>query len=760
MKIFGQLENVSFEQLATDPATNTQGRFWENTTSLRLMHDNGVEKRALFRNDQKFIIGNSGTPAENVRVHRAGAGIIQDVLGNDVTAEGTISTTLAQRSTRLENYIDASLPVVGNIGRQVFITDQKVIGIDDGSVFRKVIPELSANDATSGTTVTLAAVFTSVVRLTGAFSTMEMIPAGFNSQHVTLINRTGTDVVVSNDSGATPANRIYTGTAANLVLKTNSALTLKYDTTTLRWQVIGQAAGAGAGGGGVPNSAIQTVVAGYTILVTDDVILADSSDGAVPLTLPTAAGNLGKRILIEKIGSRQNNIVSLIGTVDGIVNPELWALGSRVEIISNGAVWKTISDPNGSLVFSPLVGPNASALVVIAGATSTANVSLETLSASSATVIDNIVVKTGTVVLLKNQSAPEENGLYLVPATNITIAATATGNEDISTLQNGSVVNATVVSTGQLVSLRFQTVSTENGIYVIGATAGTTVRDTSQRYSTYTTPASLKDLMVFSDWYNFPSGAVANSPTESSASHTNDLKFWKQTNDNLTTFTGAVYSNASITQTIKVPLNAREVEFEIIPFGGAGAGGNTTRGGASGCAALPFSVKRSVLGGETITITMPLGSVPGTGRTGAAGTIAAASTIAFSNGLPTISIANAAAALATGAATTTTASLAGGPLFTQSNANNSAINGASYFASPGAVGVGGVRAGGAGAAGIGSGGDGGDGSAAANFLGTPGVLQSTSQWGSGGGGGGSGPASGRPGRGGFSAPGLIRMTWS
>lgn len=758
MKIFGMIEDVALEQLSSDPVTNTQGRFWENTTTARIMHDSGVEKRALFRNDQKFIIGNSGTPAENVRVHRGGSGLIEDVLGNDTTAEGVEATILAERASRLQNKTFALLPAIGNIGRNIFVTDEKVVAVDDGSSWRKIIPELSANDATSGTTVTLAAVSSSVVRLTGAFSTAEMIPAGWDSQHVTLLNRTGTDVVISNDSGATPANRILTGTGANLVLKTNSALTLKYDATTLRWQVVGQAAGAGAGGGGVPNSAVVTASSAYTILVTDDIVFGDTSLGAVPLTLPTAAGNLGKRLLIEKIGNRQNNPLSLIGTVDGVVNPELWALNSYVEIVSDGAAWKTLSSANGSISICPLTGPNATNLVVVVAAVSTANVSLETLSAASATVIDNIIVKTGTLVLLKNQSAPEENGLYVVPATNITISATAIANEDISLIANGSVVNATVVATGQRISLRFQSISSENGIYVVGATPGTTVRDTSMRALAYTTPASLKDLVMYSDWYNDQSVTLANRPTESSASHANDRLFWKQTNDNLTTFTGAVFSTANISYAVKVPLGVREVELEIIPFGGAGAGGTNARGGAGGCGALPITVKRSVVAGETITVTMPLGSVPGTGRTGSAGTIAPASTIAFSNGLPTITVTNASAALATGLGTSTPASVVGGPLFTASGANNAGGAG-SYFSSGGLQGTGGAAAGGGGGAGIGVGGYGGNGSAAANFLGTPGTLQATSQHGSGGGGGGQGPASGRPGRGGFSAPGQIRLKW-
>lgn len=754
MKLFGQLEDVAFEQLSADPGVQVQGRFFDNTTQGKTKVGNGVNYRAFIKNDAKAIFGNDASEANNIRIHKSISGVLQLVHGDDTTTEGTSATLFSQLSLRLQNGLNTALPANGNEGRPLWLTDQKVFAIDDFVAWRRVIPEIAANDATSGTTVSLAAVTTSVVRLTGSFSSVEMIPAGFDSQHVTLINRTGTDVVLSNESGATPANRIFTGTSANLVLKLNSALTLKYDITTSRWQVIGQAAGAGAGGGGVPNSSIQTVTGAYTILVTDDVILADSSLGAVPVTLPTPAGNLGKRLLVEKIGNRQNNAVTLVGTVNGIVNPELWALDSKIEIISTGSAWKTVTPANGVCFFAPLA--TATTAILSVGSVSTANVSLETLSAASATVIDNITQKTNAVVLLKNQSAAEENGFYTVPATNIVIAATATGNENIATLANGSVVNAHVCSTGEKVSLRFQTTASENGIYVIGATPGTTVRDTSQRHSSYTTSDTLKDVLAYADFYNFPT-TFANLLTESIASHTNDLKFWKQTNDNLTSFATATYSNSALSFTVKAPPNASMVTIEICPFGGAGAGATTARGGAAGSGALPIIFQRSIAGGASIVLSIPLGSVPGTGKTGTGGTSVSIS-VTVPN-IPALTVVGAASAAATGVATVSPVSAIGGPLFSNGGANNG-VGANTYFATGGPVGTGGALAGGGGGAGDGLGAQGGNGANSAQFLGTPGVLQATSSWGSGGGGGGSGPASGRPGRGGFSAPGFVRLTWS
>ena len=105
----------------------------------------------------------------------------------------------------------------------------------------------SANDSATGANVTLSSVQSSIVRLTNAsLLSIDMIPAGFSGQKFILINATGVDVDVLNDTGATLANRILTGTGLPITLEPDSNLWLTYDATSLRWRVVG---GSGAGGG-------------------------------------------------------------------------------------------------------------------------------------------------------------------------------------------------------------------------------------------------------------------------------------------------------------------------------------------------------------------------------------------------------------------------------------------------------------------------------------------------------------------------------
>lgn len=776
MKVFGQLESASLEQLSSDPAAAVAGRIYDNTTTVRVMHDNGSNKRALFRNDEKIIVGNDGTAANNVRVHKSVGAVIQDVPGSDTTLDGVAATSLAQRSVRNENQINSGLPANGNAGRNVYVTDQQVQAVDDGSNWRRLVPQFTTNDATTGSTVTLAAVTASVIRLTGAISTLQMIPAGFNAQPVTLINRTGSDFVVSNASGATPANQILTGTAANLTFKNNSSLQLYYDSTTQKWQVVGQAAGAGSGTPGLPNSSFILISGsesgtGYTALSTDDVILCDVSLGIVNVTLPNASGNLGKRLLFEKVGTRALNALTITGSLKAangsiLASEIIWANNAPYEIISDGSNWIPCSPACGAVVIKPLMNTPFNV-----AAASTGNVSLETLQNN--TVIDNVQVKTGNAILLKNQTALEENGVYVVPASALTIAATANANVNIATLANGSTVPTSggpvFVSTGQLVSLRFQSTASENGIYVVGATAGTSIRDTSQRHASYLTAVTLSGLIVFADWFNYPTGltTTASSPTESVASHSFDRTLIAQTNYNITSFTGSVWSVSNPVYNVRVPINATAMELEILPFGGAGSGGlNNSRGGGGGNGAFPASFKRVVgaTAGGSVQITMPLGTKPGSGGTAGAGTSAHILAVDTTNGSFNMTAPGGNSGQATGSGGALGGTSGTIDINTQGNIFKYSLSGGngvstsqSFWAAGGTVGSGGASGGGAGGPGIAAGSSGGNQSGIANGLGGQG---GDGLPGSGGGGGGNAPPTGRAGRGGFGGIGYVILRWS
>ena len=137
-KFYGELQQATFEHLSSDPSGSVSGRFWLNTTEDRIKSDNGSNKRAILRNDTKLVVGNHATAANNVRLNRAANFLLQLLKGDDATAEGTLSTVLAQLSSRLENYTDAGKPAAGNAGRLLWITDLSTVLVDDGAAYRTI----------------------------------------------------------------------------------------------------------------------------------------------------------------------------------------------------------------------------------------------------------------------------------------------------------------------------------------------------------------------------------------------------------------------------------------------------------------------------------------------------------------------------------------------------------------------------------------------------------------------------------------------
>jgi len=136
MKVHGNLERAQLEGLAADPAAGVNGRIWLNTTDAQAKIDtNGTLIRAFLVNDQKIIIGNSVTPADNVRFNRASVGTVQVVLGDDVTAEGSGATTLGKLGLVVETFTDAAKPATGNAGRIIYNSTFNALNLDNGTAW-------------------------------------------------------------------------------------------------------------------------------------------------------------------------------------------------------------------------------------------------------------------------------------------------------------------------------------------------------------------------------------------------------------------------------------------------------------------------------------------------------------------------------------------------------------------------------------------------------------------------------------------------
>ncbi|HET7630175.1 MAG TPA: hypothetical protein VFK03_02265, partial [Candidatus Saccharimonadales bacterium] len=126
----------------------------------------------------------------------------------------------------------------------------------------------------------------SLIRLTGASGqTINSLVNGSGTanrdgEQLTIVNASGFNATITNETGTTPAFRIRTGTGGTVSLSNDSSISLIYDSGVSRWRVIGDVAG-GAGGG-------VTTVGAYSSATT----CANGAQIATnTITLCSASGN-------------------------------------------------------------------------------------------------------------------------------------------------------------------------------------------------------------------------------------------------------------------------------------------------------------------------------------------------------------------------------------------------------------------------------------------------------------------------------------
>jgi hypothetical protein len=181
-----------------------------------------------------------------------------------------------------------------------------------------------------------------IQRITSGAADLQMVASPVAGKFYVLVNETGTDFLIKNDTGGTAANRIYTGTGVDLTLKNQAAISLLYNSGLSRWIVAG-----GSGGGGLATelqSSAFTASAGKHYLV-------DNSASAFTGTLP--AGSAGTVIRFSDNSrvwaSRNFTIAPASGeTIDGLAANETLVCdvsGAFVQVMWNGTKW--IVDTNG-----------------------------------------------------------------------------------------------------------------------------------------------------------------------------------------------------------------------------------------------------------------------------------------------------------------------------------------------------------------------------------------------------------------------------
>ena len=206
-------------------------------------------------------------------MNRAATTVLQFLPGNDATAEGSLSTTLAQISARLENYTDGTKPAAGNAGRIIYLTDLQTFMGDNGTSYAPLggggaggslkwvesttIAPLLINEANlevysfslgdAGAQALYAAIKVPASYVAGRPIVLKLpvysdqASGTFLIQTVATLIRVGTDLYTSTTNQRTSTNAAITASGANQ----NIPQSVSFDLTSTTGQINGVAVSGG-----------------------------------------------------------------------------------------------------------------------------------------------------------------------------------------------------------------------------------------------------------------------------------------------------------------------------------------------------------------------------------------------------------------------------------------------------------------------------------------------------------------------------------
>jgi hypothetical protein len=104
-------------------------------------------------------------------------------------------------------------------------------------------------NAQTGANAQIVGFTASLIRLTGALSSIDGIDSQSINRVLCLLNVSGSSITINNETGTPNENRIKTGTGANVTLANNQFAVVVYDIVSARWYLSSVGGGGGGGGG-------------------------------------------------------------------------------------------------------------------------------------------------------------------------------------------------------------------------------------------------------------------------------------------------------------------------------------------------------------------------------------------------------------------------------------------------------------------------------------------------------------------------------
>lgn len=234
-----------------------------------------------------------------------------DEAGNEVLAAKILALANEQHSTTAQG--TALAIYTKDLTTTAFVEKlrigDKIEAKENTTLSKYLALQQQVDSATTGSAQSVTPTKSFIVLSNVSLVSINNIANPIDGRLLILKNSTGANISLLNDSGGTAANRIVTGTGADLLILNNATVWVAYDANSSRWTVVG-----GSGGGSAAVGASLSLAGGGTVTITTtdsvQVIRVQGASASVTLsTTPFGSTAPLNGTYVELIGNDDTNTV-------------------------------------------------------------------------------------------------------------------------------------------------------------------------------------------------------------------------------------------------------------------------------------------------------------------------------------------------------------------------------------------------------------------------------------------------------------------